>query len=63
VKIAALEREIGELERILDDAELFTRDRGAFDTASRRLAEARGALESAELRWLELDEMKRVVEG
>ena len=53
-----MQKEIESLERVLDDAELYARDRGAFDTASKRLAQARGDLESAELRWLELEEMK-----
>jgi ATP-binding cassette subfamily F protein uup len=58
-KIENLQKEVEDLERILDDAELFSRDRGSFDTASKRLAAARMDLESSELRWLELDEMKR----
>lgn len=57
-KIEALRQEIAECERILDDAELYTRDRGAFDTASKRLAAARMTLDSSELRWLELEEMR-----
>jgi ATP-binding cassette subfamily F protein uup len=62
-KMENLQKEIEDLERILDDAGLFTRDRGAFDTASKRLAEARGALESAELRWLELEDLRARAEG
>ena len=61
-KIAELEKEIEELEAILDDSELFNRDRGAFDTASARLVSARGNLENAETRWLELEEMKKGIE-
>ncbi len=44
---------------ILADPDLFSRDRVAFDAASRELAEVRLELESAELRWLELDEMQQ----
>jgi ATP-binding cassette subfamily F protein uup len=62
-KMEGLHKEIEDLERRLDDAELFTRDRGAFDTASRRLAEARGELENAEVRWLELEDMRAQAEG
>jgi ATP-binding cassette subfamily F protein uup len=58
-RIERLQKEIEESEAILDDAELFSKDRGAFDTASKRLASARMELESSELRWLELDEMKK----
>jgi len=57
-KIEKLKAEIDDFERILDDAGLYARDRGAFDTASKRLAAARQDLDNAELRWLELDEMK-----
>jgi ATP-binding cassette subfamily F protein uup len=57
-RIKALEEEVAELERTLDDAELFARDRGAFDTASKRLAAARGELEAAETRWLELEDSR-----
>lgn len=56
-KIEALEKEIDTLEAILDDAELYTRDRSAFETATRRLAFARSELAQAEHRWLELSEM------
>jgi ATP-binding cassette subfamily F protein uup len=57
-RIDKLKAEVEDLERVLDDAELFTRDRGGFDAASKRLAAARQELDNAELRWLELDEMK-----
>lgn len=62
-KMAGLEKEIAELEALLDDATLYERDRGGFDTASRRLAEARNALETAEHRWLELDEARSGLES
>jgi ATP-binding cassette subfamily F protein uup len=58
-RVAALKKEIEECEAVLDDAGLYARDRGSFDTASKPLAESRMALDSAELRWLELDEMKK----
>ncbi|HRI75962.1 MAG: ATP-binding cassette domain-containing protein [Alphaproteobacteria bacterium] len=62
-KIAALESEITSLESALDDPTLFERDRGQFDTASRRLVLARADLETAEMRWLELDEMRAQLGG
>jgi ATP-binding cassette subfamily F protein uup len=62
-KIAALEKEIEDMEAALDDATLFERDRGQFDTASKRLLLARADLETAELRWLELEDMRQVVEN
>jgi ATP-binding cassette subfamily F protein uup len=57
-RIDELTAEIDSCERILDDAELYARDRGSFESASRRLLEARAALEAAELRWLEIEEIK-----
>ncbi len=62
-KMAALETEIADLERMLDDSTLYARDRGEFEAVSKRLVEARTNLENAELRWLELDEMKKQAEG
>ncbi len=53
-RIAALEKEIGVLKLVLSDADLYTRDAKAFDSASYRLVEAQEQLEQSELRWLEL---------
>jgi ATP-binding cassette subfamily F protein uup len=57
-RIAALEKEIGEMEDTLSDMDLFSRDRNVFDATSKRLAAARAERDSAERRWLELEEMK-----
>lgn len=62
-KIAALEKEIEDLEAMLDDPTLFERDRGQFDTASKRLMLARADLENAEMRWLELEDMRASIAG
>jgi len=62
-KIAALEKEIGDLEEALADATLFERDRAQFDAASKRLLLARADLESAEMRWLELEDLRQAVEN
>ncbi len=62
-KIAGLEKEIEDLEAMLDDATLFERDRGQFDTASKRLMLARADLENAEMRWLELEDMRASIAG
>jgi len=56
--IAALEAEITSLDTTLGDNTLFERDRAAFDRAATRLEAARGELEAAEMRWLELEELK-----
>jgi len=57
-KIEKLEKEIASLEALLDDPTLYTRDKGGFDTASKRLAQAQMDLESAETRWLEIESLK-----
>ena len=62
-KIAKLEKEIEELETILDDATLYERDQGLFETASKKLVLSRTDLATAEHRWLELEEMRQAVEG
>jgi len=56
--IKKLEKEITELETLLADPDFYTKDADAFMTASTRLPEAKDKLENAELRWLELEEMK-----
>jgi len=53
-----LQKEIAELERVLDDSTLFERDKSLFQSASQRLAAATMELDSAETRWLELDAMR-----
>lgn len=62
-KIAKLQAELASLERALEDSELYTRDRGTFDATSKRLASARSELDAAEVRWLELEEMKNIKEA
>ncbi len=62
-KIAALEKELAELEAVLDDATLYERDREQFETASKRLVLARADLATAEHRWLELEDMRQAVEN
>jgi ATP-binding cassette subfamily F protein uup len=57
-KIIALEKELSELRDTLLDAELYVKDPETFTTASRRFARAQSELETAETRWLELEEMR-----
>ena len=56
--IKKLEKEITELETRLADPDFYTKDADAFMSASTRLPEAKDELDNAELRWLELEEMK-----
>ena len=53
-----LEKEIAELEELLSDPDLYTKDADKFMSASTRLPEAKDELDTAEIRWLELEEMK-----
>jgi ATP-binding cassette subfamily F protein uup len=61
-KIAALETEIESIVDTLSDPELYGKDAGAFHSQSKRLVTARDDLNAAELRWLELEEMRSALE-
>ncbi|MBY0407472.1 MAG: ATP-binding cassette domain-containing protein, partial [Rickettsiales bacterium] len=62
-KIATLEAEIIAMQEALADADLYTRDPKKFDACSQKLATAQHDLEKAELRWLELEEMRAASGG
>ncbi len=53
-KIEALEKEIDELAKALEDSTLYARDAALFQKYSERLTTAEHEKEAAELRWLEL---------
>ncbi len=57
-KIKKLEKEIAELETLLADPDLYANDADKFMNASTRLPIAKEELDNAELRWLELEEIK-----
>ena len=57
-RIAKLEKEIADLGLILEDSDLYAKDKNAFHHASHRLGYARDELADAESRWLELEEMR-----
>ena len=56
--IEKLEQEIAALEELMNDPDLYTRDEDEFHRISTRLPGAKTELETYELRWLELEEMK-----
>lgn len=58
-RMEALEKEIAELSELLADPQLYTREPEKFDQSSRRLTRAQNELEQAELRWLELEEIRQ----
>lgn len=62
-KMTALENEIATVEPKLADPDLYTHDPDYFHRLSARLAKAKMELESAEHRWLELDEMRTAIEA
>lgn len=61
-KIEKLEHEISELDETLADSELYTTDPEKFDAAMKRYGKAKQELEKAELRWIELEEMRLTAE-
>lgn len=57
-RMEALEAEINALEDLLSNVDLYARDPVTFQNSSRRLGQAREELDAAEMRWLELEEMR-----
>ncbi len=60
--IAKLQAEIARQQRILDDPDLYAKDRKKFDEASAAIATAQQALAAAEDRWLELEVLREEIE-
>ncbi len=61
--IAKLQTEIAAHQRRLDDPELFSRDRKAFDAASAAIARAQSELDAAEEKWLALEMLREEIES
>lgn len=57
-KISGLESELNQLRLTLSNPALYTSDPEAFDKATRRYGTAQKELDAAEMRWLQLDEMR-----
>ncbi len=57
-KIKKLEKEIAKLEILLADPDLYSNNADKFMSASTRLTIAKEELDNAELRWLELEEIR-----
>jgi len=60
--IAKLQAEIAKQQKLLDDPELYQRNRKAFDQASSAIATAQQELSAAEDRWLELEVLREEIE-
>jgi len=57
-----LQAEIAKQQKLLDDPDLYTKDRKKFDAASAAIAKAQGELAAAEDRWLELEVLREEIE-
>jgi ATP-binding cassette subfamily F protein uup len=60
--IAKLQAEIAKQQRLLDDPDLYRRDRQRFDQASDAIARAHKELAAAEDKWLELEVLREEIE-
>jgi ATP-binding cassette subfamily F protein uup len=60
--IAKLQAEIAQQQRLLDDPDLYRRDRQRFDLASDAIAKAHQELAAAEDKWLELEVLREEIE-
>jgi ABC transport system ATP-binding/permease protein len=60
--VAKLQAEIAKQQRLLDDPNLYRKDRKKFDTASAALSKAQQELAAAEDRWLELEVLREQIE-
>ncbi|MGX1108277.1 MULTISPECIES: ABC-F family ATP-binding cassette domain-containing protein [Bradyrhizobium] len=60
--IDKLHNEIAKQQKLLDDPDLYTKDRKTFDAASAAIAKAQEELAAAEDRWLELEVLREEIE-
>ncbi|MEZ5819814.1 MAG: ABC-F family ATP-binding cassette domain-containing protein [Bradyrhizobium sp.] len=60
--IEKLQAEIARQQRLLDDPDLYRKDRKKFDAASAAIAAAQAELAAAEDRWLELEVLREEIE-
>ena len=60
--IAKLQAEIAKQQRILDDPDLYKKNRKKFDTASDAHTKAQTELQEAEDKWLELEVLREEIE-
>ncbi|HEY9452890.1 MAG TPA: ATP-binding cassette domain-containing protein [Bradyrhizobium sp.] len=57
-----LQAEIAKQQKLLDDPDLYAKDRKKFDAASSAIAKAQEELSAAEDRWLELEVLREEIE-
>ena len=61
--IARLQAEVAKHRRVLDDPDLYNKDRSKFDAASGAIATAQRELQEAEDKWLELEMLREEIES
>jgi ATP-binding cassette subfamily F protein uup len=61
-KMETLQADIARQQAVLDDANLYARDRKKFDDTSAAIARAHEELSVAEERWLELELLREEIE-
>jgi ATP-binding cassette subfamily F protein uup len=61
--MAKLQAEIAKQQKLLDDPELYAKDRKTFDAASAAIAKAQAELDAAEEKWLELEMLREEIES
>jgi ABC transport system ATP-binding/permease protein len=61
-RIAALQADIAGRQRLLDDPDLYRKDRKTFEEVSSAIARAQEELAAAEDRWLELEVLREEIE-
>ena len=60
--MAKLQAEIEKHQLVLDDPDLYAKDRKKFDRASAALTKAQQELQEAEDKWLELEVLREEIE-
>jgi ATP-binding cassette subfamily F protein uup len=61
--MAKLQAEIAKHQKLLDDPELYVKNRKKFDAASAAIAKAHTELDAAEEKWLELEMLREEIES
>ncbi|EGP07948.1 ATP-binding ABC transporter [Bradyrhizobiaceae bacterium SG-6C] len=61
--MAKLQADIAKQQKLLDDPELYAKDRKAFDAASAAIGKAQAELDAAEEKWLELEMLREEIES
>ncbi len=61
--MAKLQADIAKQQKLLDDPELYAKDRKAFNAASAAIAKAQAELDAAEEKWLELEMLREEIES